>query len=425
MFDVPTMTILAEASGPSISYGIILASGAVIAALVAQGYNIWRDTQTRKELLQRAEREEIQKSLNEFFGPLKVLRAETRAIYDVFAVKEKELARTAGGDKPYFRTIHHLCCGQALDQHEQALLEEMNRLGKLQLKLVEKYSWAVRNPSLAELFGTLSAHIRALKLASDGKLDGFSDAERLVFPLETDGAIESEMRRLQASYRCLSGEKQESIRDQITSEEYYTLQYYDRNAEAYYAQTAYRDLSGLYEEFRTAGGGLPRGGLILDAGCGVGRDTRYFIRRGYRVVSIDGSEEMTRMCNDYPFAYCEQRLLWDLPYRNVFDGVWACASLVHLSPGRLSQAARALAASLVPGGVIYLSMKPSRSASPSGGRDFHAYGRREIESVFGGKGAGLDLVKFWKNESLIETDKQPWDNYIFSKLKTVPLIKSR
>ena len=52
-----------------------------------------------------------------------------------------------------------------------------------------------------------------------------------------------------------------------------TIGYYDRNATEFAAQTANLDLDPLYQRFLCH---VRPGGRILDAGCGVGRDTLAF-----------------------------------------------------------------------------------------------------------------------------------------------------
>jgi len=73
---------------------------------------------------------------------------------------------------------------------------------------------------------------------------------------------------------------------------------------------------------------LLRGKLILDAGCGTGKDGVYFRKRGYEVVGIDLSEKMLN--------YAAKRItvikgdFRNLPFRDsAFDGIWSNSSLVH------------------------------------------------------------------------------------------------
>ena len=65
-----------------------------------------------------------------------------------------------------------------------------------------------------------------------------------------------------------------------------TLRYYEEHAEEYVRQTVGLDVGHLYEPFLQL---VPRGGRILDAGCGSGRDAKAFREMGYGVVAIDAS----------------------------------------------------------------------------------------------------------------------------------------
>ena len=68
-----------------------------------------------------------------------------------------------------------------------------------------------------------------------------------------------------------------------------TVSYYDRNATEFSRGTMDLDLSHLYKEFLSC---VPKGGRILDAGCGTGRDAVYFKSKGYEVVAFDACREL-------------------------------------------------------------------------------------------------------------------------------------
>lgn len=79
---------------------------------------------------------------------------------------------------------------------------------------------------------------------------------------------------------------------------------------------------------------VPRGGLILDVGCGTGRDARYFMEHGLRVVGIDICEPfITSLQSETAGEYH----LGDIVspehpvYQRRYDGIWSNASLVHLN----------------------------------------------------------------------------------------------
>ena len=97
-----------------------------------------------------------------------------------------------------------------------------------------------------------------------------------------------------------------------------TLQFYNSNAERYAAQTKFIDVSGLYMDFEEC---LCPGDRILDLGCGSGRDSKYFLDRGYDVVSVDGSAEMCRVASAYLGKPVQQILFSNLKYKEEFDGI--------------------------------------------------------------------------------------------------------
>lgn len=170
-----------------------------------------------------------------------------------------------------------------------------------------------------------------------------------------------------------------------------TLAYYDRHADRYAADTVGADMSCLYAPFLDL---LPAGGRILDAGCGSGRDALAFHRSGYQVTAFDGSVEMARVARKgtgLPVAV----LTFDMvEYGPEFDGVWACASLLHVPRGGVPDVLSRLVRALKPGGVLYVSFKDGESQGERGGRwftDYTADGlRAELSAV-----AGLEDVRVW------------------------------
>ena len=70
-----------------------------------------------------------------------------------------------------------------------------------------------------------------------------------------------------------------------------TLDYYNGNAKNYFDTTVGADMSKQYDLFLKY---VRKNGRILDFGCGSGRDTLNFIKMGYNVDAIDGSEERGR-----------------------------------------------------------------------------------------------------------------------------------
>ena len=146
-----------------------------------------------------------------------------------------------------------------------------------------------------------------------------------------------------------------------------TLSYYDENASAFCEGTRNADMSEMRRRFLQY---LKPGTLILDAGCGSGRDSKAFMESGYRVVAIDGSKEMCRQASKYLGQEVQCRRFEEIDERNVYDGIWACASLLHVPYELLPKVIAKLVDSLVDGGVLYASFKYGEEEREAGGRYF-------------------------------------------------------
>jgi len=130
--------------------------------------------------------------------------------------------------------------------------------------------------------------------------------------------------------------------------------YYNYHAKEYYKNTVNIDMSAIYSRFLKH---LPPKCHILDAGCGFGRDTDYFLKSGYQVDAFDKSEEMVKLSKRHTKLDIKQMAFCDLQEIKKYDAVWACASLIHLPEQDLDHALINLSRSLKDGGIIYMSFK--------------------------------------------------------------------
>lgn len=79
---------------------------------------------------------------------------------------------------------------------------------------------------------------------------------------------------------------------------------------------------------------IPKGGSILDLGCGMGEPlAQFFIERGYQVTGIDASREMIKLCQRrFPgqhFFIADMRYI---ELHEQFDAIIAWDSFFHLPP---------------------------------------------------------------------------------------------
>ena len=75
-----------------------------------------------------------------------------------------------------------------------------------------------------------------------------------------------------------------------------TINYYNQNAENFIANTQNADMHPTQERFLRL---IDKNASILDFGCGSGRDTKYFLEKGYQVTAIDGSAELCRLASEF------------------------------------------------------------------------------------------------------------------------------
>ena len=146
-----------------------------------------------------------------------------------------------------------------------------------------------------------------------------------------------------------------------------TLGYYNENAAAFVDSTLDVSMNEIYREFIPH---LVQGSHILDAGCGSGRDALYFQRLGYRVTAFDASEAVAALARRKTGLPIACRTFYDVDECNVYDGIWACASLLHLPETEIPGVLERLWLALKPGGVMYASFKVGDGERESGGRHF-------------------------------------------------------
>lgn len=133
-----------------------------------------------------------------------------------------------------------------------------------------------------------------------------------------------------------------------------SIPFYDLNAESFFNTTVDVDTQSMYQNFLPH---IQEHGHILDAGCGSGRDAKAFLELGYQVTAFDGSKAMVNMARNLTGLAVEHSLFKDFQSEQQFDGIWACASLLHVPYTELSDTFTHLASFLKMDGIFYCSFK--------------------------------------------------------------------
>ena len=143
--------------------------------------------------------------------------------------------------------------------------------------------------------------------------------------------------------------------------------FYDQNAQTFFDATVNVELPALWGAFLAE---LPKHARILDAGCGSGRDAKYFGSLGHAVDAIDSSEAMCRRASEYIGIHVQRTRLQDLNVVGTYHGVWCCAAALHVPDAELDDVLARLHRALRSGGVCYLSFKLGTGERHDGARHF-------------------------------------------------------
>lgn len=187
------------------------------------------------------------------------------------------------------------------------------------------------------------------------------------------------------------------------------LDYYAQHAEAFFERTVNLDLSGLRSRFLAK---LPPRPHILDVGCGSGRDARAFREAGASVVALEPVEQLARMAEAYTGLSVVRARVEDLDCTHRFEGIWACASLLHLTPEALAGAFHRLHHALVPGGILmacFKSVPPPATET----RPFTNFTAAELD-LFVRRHTGFDILSV-EVESATGAEAQRWTTGFFMK----------
>ena len=191
-----------------------------------------------------------------------------------------------------------------------------------------------------------------------------------------------------------------------------TIDYYNKHAEEFTASTFEVDMESLYQPFLAE---LLEGARILDVGCGSGRDTLAFKNKGYQVDAIDYSEELVKKASRLTGIPIKLKSFYEVDDYEAYDGIWACASLLHCERTRLKEVIGKLVSALKPNGVLYMSFKYGNGDRQKDGRQFTDLDEAQAN----------DLLEQFDNvqqiQQWITVDKRPdrqekWLNLLLRKL---------
>lgn len=187
-----------------------------------------------------------------------------------------------------------------------------------------------------------------------------------------------------------------------------TISYYEEHAVEFCRSTLEADMSYCRERFLKY---LDSRSRILDAGCGSGRDSKVFDDLGYYVTAMDASPKICAEAEKVLGQKVLCQSFEELDMENMFDGIWACASLLHVPKEKIQDVLLRLKCALKEGGVLYASFKYGDEEVIRRGRYFSDYNEWTLKKLM--QDAGFEILELFVTDD-VRKDRsgEKWVNVI-------------
>lgn len=173
-----------------------------------------------------------------------------------------------------------------------------------------------------------------------------------------------------------------------------SIEYYNQNAAEYFDQTVEIDMQEHWDRFLQL---IPEGGSILDLGCGSGRDSEYFISLGFDVTAMDASEEMCALASIHIGQDVLNLSFEEMDFDEVFDGIWACASLLHVPSDKIDDIFTKVMKSMKVNGVLFMSFRYGDFEGERAGRYYTDYRTKALKELIA-RQEEMELIDIQKCE---------------------------
>lgn len=191
-----------------------------------------------------------------------------------------------------------------------------------------------------------------------------------------------------------------------------TIDYYNHHAEEFTHSTIHVEMDSLYQPFLAL---LPEHAHILDLGCGSGRDSLAFKNKGYRVTAIDYSEALVKKATELTGLQVKYQSFYELNDVERYDGIWACASLLHCQRDRLAEVIGKLLEALKPMGVLYMSFKYGNTDREKEGRQFTDLDETQAKALLNTL-HNVEQVQQWITLDQRPDRQEKWLNLLWKKI---------
>jgi SAM-dependent methyltransferase len=184
-----------------------------------------------------------------------------------------------------------------------------------------------------------------------------------------------------------------------------TITVYDDQVEKYANLVSAEKPGAILQAFMNK---IPKGGLVLDLGCGPGNSAVQMIKHGLRVDAVDASREMIAYANKTYNLNARQATFDDLDDIEKYHGIWANFSLLHAPIEDFPKYLNAIHKALLPEGIFHIGMKLGDGMHrDSIGRMYSYYTEDELSEHLTNAGFKI-LDKTFGEEPGLSGEIAPW-----------------
>ncbi len=189
------------------------------------------------------------------------------------------------------------------------------------------------------------------------------------------------------------------------------INYYEKNAEKYIEETFNCDMKEQYDFFLQY---MPKKGKILDIGFGSGRDMIYFASKGYEAEGIDPTLAFVNNMKEKGYNV-HQLSAQELNFKNKFDGIWACASLLHVKRVYLAETLKKCKSALKVNGIMYCSFKYGNCEIIRNERYFNYLNEESLKEILNADSFKIIDIKI-SNDVRVNRFNEKWINVIIKRI---------
>ena len=187
-----------------------------------------------------------------------------------------------------------------------------------------------------------------------------------------------------------------------------TISYYDKNAKEFCKNTIDADMSFCRDKFLKY---LSAGASILDAGCGSGRDSIAFKQLGYHVTAMDASPEICKEAEKVLGQKVICKSFEEIDDENMYNGIWACASLLHVPKESMGEVLYRLKRVLKDNGILYASFKYGKEEKIVNARLFSYYDEQSLKKLMVEN--GFEVLELFVTQDVREDRRdEKWVNVV-------------